>query len=156
VAIFSALGARSFGQVRHWHDSVALFTHNVQAVPWSWRSRVNLGIAAMLKGDIPEADRQTSIAVQLNPGYTTYLQLGVCRLGQNRAAEGIQLARRAIATNPGAPQAHQVLAEHFLKVRDYSNAKIELQSLLDYDPTDQHARNAMAAVDAELLRAKKE
>ena len=102
LAVFAALA--SF-QVRHWRDSVALFSHSLRVSPDDPLALNNLGTALVDDGRIEEATDQFCRAIRLSPEYLeAHNNLGVALLYQDRAALAADQFGKALALNPDDPE----------------------------------------------------
>jgi tetratricopeptide (TPR) repeat protein len=111
VAVAGVLAALSFRQTQVWRDSLTLWTHAVDASPYSATSHNNLGEALAAAGRTPEAVPHFRRAIELQPRHANaYYNLGQALQRQGQLPEAAAEFRRAIELEPGFAAAHNDLA----------------------------------------------
>jgi tetratricopeptide (TPR) repeat protein len=105
VLLVAALLSRQ--QVRHWHDSIALWRHTLAATGDNALTRLRLGLAYQEAGRPGEAEVQFLAATRLRPDLAVAQDiLGSSLLQQGRAAEAAACFRKAIELQPASARYH--------------------------------------------------
>jgi tetratricopeptide (TPR) repeat protein len=106
VAAFAAVAALAVvtrAQLRHWHDSVALFEHALAVTDDNFVAHAQLGAAFEEQGRLADTIRHYREAVRIRPGYRTaannlaWLLATSSDPGLRNPAEAVSLAERAVA-----------------------------------------------------------
>jgi tetratricopeptide (TPR) repeat protein len=109
VLVLLALGVRTFGQSRIYHDEETLWRDTLAKNPASWLAHNNLGRVLGLRGEHEIAETHFRRAVELERGdhvLETNLAEALVHLGDHRAA--LEHARIALAVQPDHAAAHFV------------------------------------------------
>lgn len=107
LALWSVLSCR---QAAVWHDSIALFSHAVEATGRNHWGRNNLGEAYLRRGDRLQAIEEFYAAVQDVPSYARgHYNLGVALQDVGRTNLAISEFRTALQLDPGYREALQRL-----------------------------------------------
>jgi len=67
VSVIAALIVITNGQIRHWHDSMSLFTHTLAVTENNYVAHSNLGDALQKQGRLDEAMQQYGAALKIRP-----------------------------------------------------------------------------------------
>ncbi len=116
-------------------EACACYQHAVVAAPGYGKAHLNLGIgleAAGKPGPAAAAYR-AALVVDSEDAFANY-NLGKLRHSQGSAAEAEPLLRRAIASRPGFPEAHVLLASVLSDRDDIENAAEHLEAALHTRP----------------------
>jgi tetratricopeptide (TPR) repeat protein len=139
-------------QVRHWKDSITLFTHTLRAAPNNPQAHTNLGVALAEQGKLDEAIWHYTEALRIEPNFLqAHINLGGALAGRGKSDEAVAQYSEALLIKPDFADAHynlgNVLARHgrpLEAIAHYSEA-------LRIKPDDWEAHNnlgiALAAQD---------
>ena len=106
----------SWMQVRHWQNSLTLFSHALCATNGNYLSYNNIGVELLTRGDVAGAEENYRKALAIKPNYATTLHnLGNIRLGQGRFDDAILLYRHALKSNPGYTAVYRNLGDAYLR-----------------------------------------
>ena len=119
IAISTALVPILMGitwlQLRHWQNSVALFTHNVRVTHNNYLAHYELGNALEQQGDFDKAIFHYSKALKMNPKYAeAHNNLGYILACQKHYKEAIDHYTEAIRIKPSYAEPHNNLGTVFL------------------------------------------
>lgn len=104
------------------------------------------------EGALAELDR----ALALNPKYPdlhNHRGIALCEL--NRIDEGIDAFRRSVALSDGFVVPRLNLAFALVRAGEYPEARAELESILERDPSEPAAKAALAELDSERRKDKR-
>ena len=102
-------------QLRHWQNSVALFTHNIRVTHNNSLAHYELGNALEQQGNFYNAIFNYSKALKINPKYAeAHNNLGYILTRQKRYKEAIDHYKAAIRIKPSYTEAHNNLGTAFL------------------------------------------
>jgi len=112
-------------QLRHWKNSLTLFTHTLQVTSDNWVAHNNLGLVLYDEGQVDDAIEHYRRALNIKPSYTpAYMNLGVAY----RAKRDFQMAEDAFSwvlkIEAGNELAHYNLGLLYL---DFKNTDLALQ-----------------------------
>jgi tetratricopeptide (TPR) repeat protein len=130
-------------------EAIKIYEAVLRTQPDDWTVNYNLGYAYYLVGNLAEADRFLTRAVQIDPtppeGFF-YLGLTKLKLGDvNSAAANVQ---RAISIQPDSIHYHFALGVIFRLQGNLAGALSEFDQELDLDPDDRAARSQIAEIEA--------
>ena len=97
-------------QLKHWQNSVALFSQALKVTPGNWLAHNNLGTALAEQGKLDEAAEHFRTAIQINPTYDDALN-NLARFLAERGQLDEAKARleTLLQRNPHHPRAHRNL-----------------------------------------------
>jgi tetratricopeptide (TPR) repeat protein len=145
IAAVLALAVAAHAQVRHWHDSVSLFTHAVAVTRNNAVAHATLGAALRERGDLASAEQQLARALELRPeSGAARADLGLVRIDQGRIAEARAELERALATGANPAVAHAGLGVAAERTGDIAAAIESYRSALRADPQRRDAANNLA------------
>jgi len=149
--VLASLMAVSWFQVRHWQNSITLFSHTLAVTSNNLKAHNNLGTAQLALGNPEEAAHHFSAAVQINPGSAiTRYNLGLALLRQERFTEAALQYLEALRIKPDFQRAHRDLGETLFAQKRYDEAIVHLARAVKIDPGDVIAHNKLG--DLLLLR----
>lgn len=100
-SVLLALMVTAWLQVRHWHDSRALFEHAIKVTHENALAHHNLGMALYRQGRVGEAIAQYRKAMAINSNYAlAHNSLGAALVTQGGFKEAITHFSRALQINP--------------------------------------------------------
>ncbi|MCH7908569.1 MAG: tetratricopeptide repeat protein, partial [Candidatus Hydrogenedentes bacterium] len=133
--IIVLLGARTWDQSTHWHDSQTLHAYGVSIFPEDGIMQTNLGVYYFAHEDLERADYHASLAVEHSPRNVKALyNLGIVRAKQRRNTEAIGLFRDALRLYPEFHDARQHLGNTLRESGDLHGAREAYEKALDFDP----------------------
>ncbi len=98
----AAWGLAARRQVGYWHDSVALFSHAAEAVPGNWLAHANLGSVYFFRGDLPRAEAQYRLSLDIKPDYPlARYNLGAALQNQGKLYEAEKEFRKVAGLEHG-------------------------------------------------------
>jgi tetratricopeptide (TPR) repeat protein len=128
-------GALTYRQSRHWHDSLALFTHAARVTPENSVVLNNLGSALLAAGRAAESDEAFSRALELDPDDAWALgNVGNSLLRAGRLDEALLRYRKALSLKPRTPQLHLNAGLAFYKKSEFTNALQHYERALQLNP----------------------
>ena len=97
---------------RRWPDAVTELRRAIQLAPGNAFTRLNLGTALYMTGDVPGAMTELRAAIRLYPGLArAHYVLGVLAAAQGQDAESIAAFTRAVTADPAYVEARLALAD---------------------------------------------
>jgi hypothetical protein len=133
-------------QVRHWRDSVALFTHATTVFPESYVGQVQLGNALAENGRFSDAIAHYSAALRAKPDLAeAHGNLGVLLAREGNTAEAIGELVEAIRLKPDYVDAHNNLGVVLAARGEYDLAIAHYSEALKLNPDHASARANLAA-----------
>jgi protein O-mannosyl-transferase len=110
VVLLSVLGIRSAWQAHYWHDTVALFEHELAVHPGSFMAHNTLGMALAAQNRLPEAVGHYTEAIRLWPRNSkAHYNLGNILSRQGKTQEAIQQYLEVLRLQPNSAEAHNGL-----------------------------------------------
>ena len=99
-------------QVRHWENSVSLFSHTLSVEPRNYVAENRLGDGLLTQGNLPEAITHLSKAVEINPADPdAVFGLGAALASAGRPVEAIGWYQQNLITHPDHPNTLSGLAD---------------------------------------------
>ncbi len=137
----------SWNQVRHWQNSITLFSHAVAVTSNNLKAYNNLGTAYLDKGNTDKAASSLSAAVNINPdNAVTQYNLGLVFMRQGKTEEAAFRYSRALSIKPDFERAHRDLGGILLSQGRYDEAIRHLHAAVVIDSGDVIARNKLGDV----------
>ncbi|OQX25419.1 MAG: hypothetical protein BWK80_15625 [Desulfobacteraceae bacterium IS3] len=94
-------------QLRHWQNSVTLFTHTLNVTEKNYLAHNSLGAALEKQGNISEAIRHFREALEIKPdGAQAHYNMGIALEKQGKSSEAIQHLSEALRFKPDFADAH--------------------------------------------------
>ncbi len=117
ATLLLAFTARTWFQVGHWQNSMALFKRTLDVTSDNYVAHNNLGLALAEHGDLEEAIAHYSFAMHINPNYAkAYNNMGVALAEQGKLKKAAAGYSEALRINQDYEDAHynlgNALAEH--------------------------------------------
>lgn len=153
--VLAILTGLTWRQVRYWHDSVRLWSYNLEITPDNVVAEDNLGIALLQEGKTEEALRHFYNANRLDPGdVISSVNVATDLLAHGRPREAIAKYTAALS---GAglvpmllPNIHSNLGSAYLSLGDLDQARDHYTLALDLNPEDQVARSGLGKIEQQL------
>ena len=140
IACVVIAGLFSAVQVRHWRDSVSLWSHAVDATRDNYLAHQNLGVAIVADEPVEAAAHFTE-ALRIKPDYAdAHGNMGSLYLTQNRYDEALDSYRTAIALDPASAVQHGNLGLALLRLEDLDGAIASLLTAVSLDPRQAQPR----------------
>jgi protein O-mannosyl-transferase len=130
-------------QLKHWKNSLTLFSHAIAVTRNNALAECNLASALGAQGHPKEAIAHLREALRLYPPYAeAHVNLGVALVKEGKTEEGIENYRAAIESRPNYAQAHRLLAGALALEHKNDEAKQEFLEALRLKPDypEAHAR----------------
>src|SRR5262245_49463657 len=142
-------------QVRHWRDSVALFTHATAVYPESYVGQLQLGNALAEEGRFSDAAAHYSLALRAKPDLAeAHGNLGVLLAREGNTTEAIAEFTEALRLKPESVDAHNNLGVVLAARGEYDLAIAHYSEALRLNPDQENVRaNLAAALAARDARA---
>jgi tetratricopeptide (TPR) repeat protein len=153
AAIMLVLAARTWRQVRFWHDDISLWSYSLEMTADNAVAEDNLGIALLKDGRTEEALPHFYRASRLNPNDPisgANVATDLLAHGQTREA----IAKYEIALTRASfipmllPNIHSNLGSAYLSLGDRDQARDHYKAALDLNPEDQVARSGLSKLEA--------
>ncbi len=134
-------------QVRHWKDSVTLFTHTVNVTAGNYTTQSNLGRALFAQGRYDEAVFHFSEALKIKPGYL-YARINMAAtLAQQGKLEAAKIQyRKVLRRFPGHAVANYNLGIVFEKQKRLQEAAHQYSKAVQIKPDYAEAHNNLGVV----------
>jgi hypothetical protein len=146
VTLLAACPVLTWFQVRHWRDSVALFTHATAVFPDSYVGQLQLGNALAEEGRFSDAIAHYSAALRVKPDLAeAHGNLGVLLARAGNTDDAIAEFTEAIRLKPESVDAHNNLGVVLAARGEYDRAIAHYAEALRLNPDHQSARANLAA-----------
>ena len=133
IAVLIALSVVTHRQLDYWHDSVALWTRNLEVTRGNYLAEVNLGAALVQRGEVSEAMQHFRAATVIDPmDPIANMYIGRYAQTQNNLPEAIEAYQKVIQATP----------DPSLKARAYSNMGYAYRDLGEEDEAQKCFRAA--------------
>ena len=134
--IITGLMAASWRQLNYWENSVALYTHAMEATANNAVPHNNLGNALRWKGKLEEAIPHYAAAVRIDPNYAgAHINLANALERQGKPEEAIEHYNAALRIKPNSARARKGLKNALKQkgeIGDYSSSSAEGVSPVNY------------------------
>lgn len=116
-----------------------------------------LGVARSRQGDTEEAINAFNKCVKLQTGMAdvnqqAYYELGEIYMKERKYKEAVEAYKGALSNGPEATYVVIALARAYEKVGNRQEAITEYRAILDYDPTNQEAKDALTRLGVKLKK----
>jgi len=129
------LSVCSWVQVRHWKDSIALFSHTITVTDDNWMAHNNIGFPLLQEGRNQEAIKHFTEAVRIRPDYAeAHVNLANTYALEGRFAEAMQHFSDAIRIKPNFFDAHMNLGVIFARQGNLDRAVHHFSAALRVNP----------------------
>jgi tetratricopeptide (TPR) repeat protein len=145
----SALSARG-----KFADAAPHFVRSYDLKP-GWRAADFAGFAYQQAGDLSQAERWFTAALQMNPGLATaWFGLGQIRLLQHRPQDAVFYLKRSLELEPTADGVHYEMGTALEQISDKSSAIEEYRTELRLHPYQIGARKALDRLEGNEVQDK--
>lgn len=142
AAVIVLLGLSTWQQVRHWKDSITLFTSALEATQDNFLAHKNLGFILVLRGRYQEAEHHYREALRIRPNYTEiHYHLANLLDILGRDEEAVHHYDWVIAANPRLERPHFNLGNIFLRQGRIKEAERHYREALKINPALNEAHN---------------
>lgn len=116
-----------------------------------------LGVARSRQGDVKEAINALSKCVKLRTGVAdvyqqAYFELGEIYMKEGKHKEAVAAYEGALGNGPEASYVVIALAQAYEKVGNRQEAITQYRSILDYDPANQEAKDALIRLGVKVKK----
>jgi protein O-mannosyl-transferase len=140
--LLSVMIVISWSHLRHWQNSLALFSHAVTVSPRNAVARNYLGFSLAREGKYPEAIDHLTEALQLNSDYVeAHVTLGLVLDAQGRFQEAIGHFSEALRIDPKCAKAHAHWAMALTRKGLLREAAKHYSEALRINPEDAEVHN---------------
>ncbi len=147
LAAIAALAVVAHLQVRHWKDSLSLFSHALSVTEDNFQAHNNLGRALMARGRIQEAAAHFERALEIQPGYIlARMNLAAVQAQTGETESAMANFRRVLAADPQDVPTLYNLSRLLVDRGDASGAETLLRRALEIDPDYIDARRLLSAL----------
>ncbi len=137
----------SFFQVKHWENSVALFSHTLRHTKNNETAHLNLGIAYSDSEYIDKKLEHFFKAAKINPNnHRTYYNIGDIFLKNGETEKAISHYKKALRIKPNFAKAHNNLGIAFSSKREFKQAAKHFQIAMTLDPQMINARQNLEII----------
>jgi protein O-mannosyl-transferase len=144
--LFLVMIVASRSQLRHWQNSLTLFSHAVEVTPKNAVARNYLGFTLARKGKPLEAIEQLTEALRLKPDYVdAHINLGLVFDEQGRFQEAVRHFSEALRVNPKSPEAHAQWGMALTRKGLLREAEKHYSEALRIDPENAEVHNNLGA-----------
>ncbi len=150
LVIASTLAAR--GQVAHWEDSIALWTHAMAVTPDNYIAYENMGQARRERGEFDQAIESYRKALAAAPAHSPKYEavihnaIGLVLEREGRAGASMEEFQRAVASNPEFPEAQANLANALAERGRFNDAVPYYEAAIKLDPASTEAQLGLGNV----------
>ena len=143
----SALTACTWIQVRHWKDSVSLFTHTIQVTARNYVAHNNLGNALADRGRLEEAISHYTETLRFKPDHAeAYYNWGMALIKQGKFDEAVDRFLRALSIKPDYADAHNNLGGALFTQGKMTEAANHFTDALRIKPDHEEAHYNLAVL----------
>jgi len=149
AALLAACPVLTWFQVRHWRDSMTLFSHATAVFPDGYVGQLQLGNALAGEGRFAEAIACYSRALHAKPDLAeAHGNLGVMLAREGNTSQAIAELMEALRLNPESVDAHNNLGVVLAAQGQYDLAIVHYTQVLQLNPDHPTARGNLAAAIA--------
>ena len=135
ICVLAVLAPVTRGQLSHWRDSAALFSHALKVTSRNYVAHVNLGLTLARRGRIKEAVRHFEFAIGVKPDMAQpHFNLGDCLMKQGRMKEAIYQYARALAIDPDMVLARNRLGVALALTNRPDQAELQFRRAIREEP----------------------
>jgi tetratricopeptide (TPR) repeat protein len=141
IAISGFAACTSF-QLRHWKNSVTLFTHTLNVTENNYLAHNSLGAALEKQGNINEAVRHFKEALEIKPdGVQAHYNMGVALEKQGKSGESIHHFSESLRFKPDFADAHYNLGIALKRQGHLKDAIRHFSQAVEFKPDFAEAHN---------------
>ena len=154
VAALAALAVVTRLQLRHWENSLALFTRAVSVTERNFYAHERLAYELLEAGRPAEARDHYVEAIEIAPWYTPlYYSLGLAQEQAGDRDAAIVAYRQAVRLQPDLAEAHGALGLLLLDAGNLVGARVQLREATRALPDSIRYREALDEVERRLASA---
>ncbi len=143
-------------QIGYWRNSETLFRHTIDVTEKNYIAHNNLGYELLEKGDLDNAIRHLSRAIEIKPEFeVAHLNLGIAFSKTGNIEKAKEQYKIAIQMKPDYPEAYSNLGNVYYREGKYREAVTLYTRALGLKPDFVEAYNNMAAAMIQLGDNKK-
>lgn len=155
-ALVLCYGVLTWQRNQLWNDPVALYEDNLRRAPQVERIHVNLAVAYLDRGRLPEAEALLRRALALNPNlddiYVNLSKIFFRQAYQQSLSDSLAVLQEGMRRNPDSEKIYNNIAGVYLKIRDFDKAIQYLNQALALNPHYAQAYTNLGAAYAGLNR----
>lgn len=145
VVLLFLLMIISSKQVRHWENTITLFTHAIEVTENNYLAHGNLAAALMEQGQMERAYEHNREALKIIPHHFLFnLNMGEIYAMQGKMDQAIFHFRRALQSGPNKPAVHRDLADTLMRKGIPEEAIPHYQWLLERTRDNPELHNNLA------------
>ncbi len=142
IAVLTALSAATFFQVRHWTNSISLFSHVVRVDPNNFVAHNHLGLALMTVDRVDEAIDHYREAIRIAPSHSKSINnLGIALMKKGRIDAAIDQFSAALEIQPAFASAHYNLGNAMMVLDRLPEAVGHYRTAFRINATDADVAN---------------
>ena len=147
----SILMVFTMAQTRYWHDSVALFAHDIAVAGSNPVAETNIGVALTERGKLPEAIGHLQAAVSLNPGKANaQCDLATALAKNHQIKEALPHSIAAVRCSPKEAYYRLQLAFLLVQSKRYEEAAGQCRKAIELDPESAEAHQRLGLALCEM------
>lgn len=134
VSILIILAMLSRLQLRHWENSITIFTHTLAVTEKNWIAHTNLGMAYVKTQNSDNAFWHLEEAIRINPEYPVAIEnLGKLYFTIGNTTDAIPLLQKAVMITNNPAEAHLYLGYAYVEIGALDLAQEEYFQLRSLD-----------------------
>jgi len=142
IAVVTALSTATFFQVRHWTNSISLFSHVVRVDPNNFVAHNHLGLALMAADRVDEAIDHYEAAIRIDPSHFRSINnLGTALMKKGRIDAAMDQFSAALEIQPAFASAHYNLGNTMATLGRFPEAVDHYRTALGIDAKDADIHN---------------
>jgi tetratricopeptide (TPR) repeat protein len=138
-------------QVRHWRDSISLFTHTLEVTGENPVIHTSLGVALATEGKADQAIAHYEEALRLEPNYPlAQNNLGVALASQGKTDQAVAHYEEALRLTPNYVEARENLGDTLFNQGKFEQSEAHYLEVLRLQPKSPETHGKLGMVAAEL------
>ncbi len=151
IFLVAVLGAMTFRQNRVWSDPQEFFLHITRITTGSFCANNNAGMEYWKRGDMVKAEEYFRRSMEINPNYAVAVNnVGYIEDTHGNLEKAEQLYARAIWLDSTYLLAKRNLANIYIRMKKYTQAREQIQDILRRYPYDQQSRDLLKYIPPEF------
>ena len=145
--VITAFTVLSLYQIRHWQNSITVFTHALEVTDSNFVAHSNLGNAYYRRGEILKAEAHFKESIATNPAHSeTYYNYAVLLAEVGKPDEALKQYRTALAINPNNAEAHNNIGTLLASAGELDSAEAHFRIALRITPRSSEAHTNMGTL----------